>query len=167
MGVAGSGKTTLGRALADNLGWRFMDADDFHDPADVDQMARGAGLTAEQRRPWLKRVSAALHSQPDAVLACSALTHGARDILRGAEVRFLFLDVPAQTLSTRLQRRHNHPVGPTLLSSQLTTLELPGPQEPDVLTLHVTPDETPHELLRRALKALEPLHAREEHNARE
>ncbi|GGK22225.1 gluconokinase [Deinococcus malanensis] len=165
MGVAGSGKTTLGRALADRLGWQFLDADDFHDPAAVEQMARGVGLTDEQRRPWLERVHGALQAQPHAVLACSALTRGARDILRGAQVRFLFLDVPAPVLSVRLQQRQNHPVGPTLLSSQLTTLELPGAQESDVLTLRVSADETPHELLRRTLQALEPHHAGERHDA--
>lgn len=156
MGVAGSGKTTLGRALAAHLGWAFLDADDCHDAAALAQMARGEGLSEAQRLPWLGRLRAALDAQEAAVLACSALTRAARDQLRGAGVRFLYLLAPPELLRARLSTRQGHPVGPGLLPSQFRTLEVPAPDEADVLTLRVAPGDSPADLLKRAVELLSP-----------
>src|SRR4051794_16221135 len=89
MGVSGSGKTTVGRALAAKLGWHFADADDFHPAANVEKMRRGEPLTDEDRRPWLedlrRRIDAAYQGGEDLVLACSALKHSFQDYLRAHE----------------------------------------------------------------------------------
>lgn len=86
MGVSGSGKTTVGRVLAGNLGWNFVDADDFHPAANVEKMSRGEPLTDEDRRPWPEalrhRIDQSCERDEDLVLACSALKHAYRDYLR-------------------------------------------------------------------------------------
>ena len=132
MGVSGAGKTTVGRALADALGWTFEDADAYHDPAALAKMAGGHGLTDADRAPWLARLRALLDDRlahgPPTVLACSALTDAYRDAL-GADrpgVLLAWLDVPADTLRQRLAARTGHVAGPDLLPSQLATLEPPG-----------------------------------------
>ncbi|MFC4637577.1 gluconokinase [Deinococcus hohokamensis] len=156
MGVAGSGKTTLGRLLAAHLHWSFLDADNCHDAAALAQMARGEGLSEAQREPWLRRVRAALEAQDHAVLACSALTRAARDHLRGAGVRFLCLVASPELLRARLSARQGHPVGPELLPSQFRALEAPTAEETDVVSLPVAPDDSPADLLKRAVDLLKP-----------
>jgi gluconokinase len=121
MGVAGSGKTTVARALAEQLGYRFVDADDFHSPASVDKMRRGVPLDETDRKPWLDTVAAHLHG--DVVVACSALKEAHRARLKPAHV--VFLNVPPQVLATRLANRPGHFLDPALLQSQLETLEPP------------------------------------------
>ena len=133
MGVAGAGKTTVGRELAQAIGWEFHDADDFHSAANVAKMHRGEGLTDADRQPWLEAlcrlIAAIVHEQRHAVLACSALKQAYRDMLvpqgiPAASIRFVFLDVPVEELEKRLVNRH-HFAPPALLSSQLATLEAP------------------------------------------
>jgi carbohydrate kinase (thermoresistant glucokinase family) len=127
MGVAGSGKTTIGRAVADRLDLPFLDADALHCAAAKAQMARGEPLTEKQRGPWLDRVHAALvdHRDRGIVVACSALTIASRErIARDLTVRFVALIVSEGELVRRLVERHGHFVGPDLLASQLATLEL-------------------------------------------
>jgi carbohydrate kinase (thermoresistant glucokinase family) len=127
MGVAGSGKTTVGRLLARRLGVPFVDGDDAHTEAAKRQMADGVPLTEAQRVPWLDRLHQTLsdHAANGVVLACSALTTAARHRLAGARpVRFLALVVPADVLATRLRDRSGHFAGADLLASQLATLEL-------------------------------------------
>lgn len=132
MGVAGAGKTTLGRALADRLGWVFEDADDHHSPASIQKMARGDGLTDADRRPWLDRLGVLIRTRlndgPPTVLACSALKADYRDRLGVGEsrVRLVWLDVPRDVLRRRLAERRGHIAGPDLLASQLATLEPPS-----------------------------------------
>ena len=130
-GVAGAGKTTVGRALAADLGWPFHDADDFHAPESVAQMARGEPLTDAQRQPWLARIRALIDRSgaagDNAVVACSALREQYRQVLsNGApQVRFVFLDVAADVARARLAGRGSHFAGPGLIASQFETLERP------------------------------------------
>lgn len=147
MGVAGAGKTLVGKTLARATGWAFYDADDFHSRANIDKMSRGEGLTDEDRRPWLAAmyaVIAGIVARADhAVLACSALKEWYRRALVPEKapvgaVRFVYLDVPESVLHERLARREHHFAPPELLPSQLQTLEPPadalwedGTQPPD------------------------------------
>jgi gluconokinase len=129
MGVAGSGKSTVGAALARRLGLPFLDADDWHDPEDVARMAEGTPLTEADRRPWLGRLNQVLrrHSESGAVLACSALSEWSRARLTEGldDVRFVLLHGEPELLRARLRRRRGHPVGVSLLPSQLRALEPP------------------------------------------
>jgi len=131
IGVAGTGKTTVGRALAETLGWGFYDADDLHATEDRERMRRGEALTDIMRQPWLERVRAvivrAANRNEHAVIACSALKQQYRDVLsRGLPTRFVFLSADADVLRARLQQRPNHFAGVALLESQLATLEPPS-----------------------------------------
>lgn len=131
MGVSGVGKTTVGRLLADRLGWEYLDADDFHSPANKEKMARGEPLTDADRAPWLDALALALRSRLDsgagAVLACSALKRAYRRQLGvGPEVRFVYLRADAETLRRRLEERKGHYFQPGLLASQLEALEEPS-----------------------------------------
>lgn len=137
MGAAGAGKTTVGRALAEALGWRFIDADDMHPPANIDKIRSGIALTDEDRAPWLARMHDAIlrasREQADLVLACSALRDDYRATLADgiADVRWVFLDADAELLAVRLRNRPGHFAGPAIVNSQLETLERPR----DALTL--------------------------------
>lgn len=132
MGVAGAGKTTVGRAVAARLGWAFEDADDFHDAEAVAQMRRGEALSERQRAAWLARLGERLRRahirRAPLVLACSALRERHREALREAHPRvfFAWLDAPPALLHDRLSRRRGHFAGPDLLPSQLATLEPPA-----------------------------------------
>jgi gluconokinase len=130
MGVAGSGKTTVGQALAAGEGWPFFDADDFHSPENKEKMRSGQGLTDEERRPWLLALRAKIDELRGAgrsgVFACSALKQAYRDHLQaGPEVRFVHLTGPFEVIARRLAERPDHYAGPTLLRSQFEALEPP------------------------------------------
>jgi len=130
MGVSGSGKTTVGEALAGRLGWRFLDADDFHPPANVAKMAAGKPLTDDDRWPWLDRLAGELRALNvaggHAVLACSALRQAYRDRLAGAgDVRFVHLAGDLPTIAARLEARQHRYMPASLLASQFSTLEVP------------------------------------------
>jgi gluconokinase len=135
MGVAGSGKSTVGALLAARLGVPFLEGDDAHSAAAKAQMAKGIPLTEAQRAPWLDRLHAELaaHASTGVVLACSALTVESRRRLAGdlTTVSFVALIAPEDALAARLAARTGHFVGPELLASQLATLEL----DPDVETV--------------------------------
>ncbi len=130
MGVTGCGKSTVGAALAQRMGWRFLDADDFHPPANVAKMAAGTPLTDEDRWPWLERLAAELRaieqSGGSAVLACSALKASYRARLAAAgNVRFVHLAGDEATIAARLASRRHRYMPASLLASQFATLEAP------------------------------------------
>ena len=135
MGVSGAGKTETGRALAAALGWRFIDADDYHSAANIEKMHRGVALTDADRAPWLAALRELLREAiargERVVLACSALKQSYRAELHpdnaatGAE-QFIYLDVPVSVLQERLSHRQHHFAPPELLASQLATLEKPA-----------------------------------------
>lgn len=135
MGVSGSGKTTVGRALAQALGWPFYDGDDFHPAANVSKMAAGLPLDDADRAPWLVRlrelIAGQLAADESAVLACSALKASYRQTLciDNAQVRFIFLDGDFDTLWQRMSARERHFMRPELLASQFQTLEAPDREQ--------------------------------------
>ena len=164
MGVAGAGKTTVGRALADSLGWRFMDADDFHAPESVVRMRAGLPLDDAMRAPWLAELRAViartLEGGESAVLACSALRHSYRDALvppaaPADAVRFVHLRASPATLAARLGARAGHFAPPALLESQLATLEEPGPGEHALALDGERPVAELVEAIRRSLDIVE------------
>jgi gluconokinase len=131
MGVCGCGKTTVGKALAAALGWRFFDADDFHPPANIEKMAAGIPLTDTDRWPWLDRLAAEMgaieRAGGHAVLACSALRQAYRDRLAVAgDVRFVHLRGDRATIAARVAARPGHYMPATLVDSQFAALELPA-----------------------------------------
>ena len=131
MGVCGCGKSTIGQPLAAELGWRFLDADEFHPEANVAKMAAGTPLTDEDRWPWLDRIAAELRGILDggghAVLACSALKAAYRERIRAAgDVRFVHLSGDFDTIAARLAARKHRYMPASLLASQFATLEPPG-----------------------------------------
>jgi gluconokinase len=155
-GVMGAGKTTVGAALAARLGWRFLDADDYHAEESWAKLARGEPLTDEERQPWLERLrselDALLARGESAVLACSALRESHRrrltpDRAAPGDVRFVYLQGDAALIAQRVADRSGHRAAPALLDSQFTALEEPR----DALWLPAR--ESPAELVERVLTA--------------
>ena len=144
IGPAGAGKTTVGTALADALGWRFVDADDYHSAENRARLGRGEALTDAQRAPWLASlrdvIEGAIEHEEPMVLACSALKRSYREALlpqsahSAGQVHFVYLKASPERLDMRLRTRAGHFAPPALLESQLDTLEEPAPDE-GVLTL--------------------------------
>lgn len=139
MGVTGAGKTTVGQQLAETLGWRFHDADDFHPPANKAKMHAGIPLTDDDRWPWLRAlrsvIEQSLADDAPAVVTCSALKRAYRDVLSGglSGVQYVHLTGDARVLAERLASRRGHFMNPALLESQIATLEPPaGALEVDV-----------------------------------
>ena len=130
MGVSGTGKSTIGRALADALGIPFVEGDDLHPPANVAKMAVGIPLTDGDRAPWLDLVAARL-AGPPAVVACSALRRIYRDRLRAdaPSLALVYLHGSRELLAGRMANRPGHFMPTSLLDSQLATLEPPEPDE--------------------------------------
>jgi gluconokinase len=144
MGAAGAGKTTIGRALADAMGWPFVDGDDRHSAANVDKMRRGIALSDADRAPWLAELHAivarAIDRRAPLVLACSALKQRYRDTLRGdcRQVRFVHLAAREPLLRARLEQRRGHFARAQLLPSQLAALE--EPQDAVTVDASLTPE---------------------------
>jgi gluconokinase len=133
MGVAGSGKSTVGKLLAHDLGWTFIEGDDFHPPSNVEKMRRGVPLNDDDRRPWLdairKRLEQASQAGENVVLACSALKHQYQHYLsayRPENVRFVYLSGSEEVIRRRLADRTGHFMNPALLQSQFEDLEPPA-----------------------------------------
>lgn len=135
MGVSGSGKTVVGAALAKELGWPFLDGDDFHPPANVAKMASGTPLVDADRWPWLHRLAAEMGAilarGGNAVVACSALKQAYRDRLAApakapGDVRFVYLKAGYEVIAARLAQRKHRYMPATLLASQFATLEAPA-----------------------------------------
>jgi gluconokinase len=152
MGVSGSGKTTVGSALAVRLGVPFVDADDLHPAANVQKMVAGIPLTDDDRWPWLDAVGAVLARGP-VVVACSALRRTYRDRLRAAapDLALIYLHGSRELLADRMAHRaHFMPV--SLLDSQLATLEVPGADEHAIV---LDAADSLHESVSHAAAALE------------
>lgn len=132
MGVAGSGKTTVGTRLASALGWEFADADDFHSPENVAKMAAGIPLTDEDRGPWLHDLEALVRqftlSGRNLVLACSALRASYRHLLCSAssQTAIVYLKADRSLISERLAQRQGHYMPASLMESQFKGLEEPN-----------------------------------------
>ena len=149
MGVTGSGKTTVGRRLAETLGWRFYDADDFHPAANVAAMRAGIPLTDRDREPWLTALAELIRelraAGQSAALACSALkaTYRARLTAfaqaRPDAVRFVYLRIRPAVAEQRLRARRAHFMPATLVPSQFAALEEPG--DAIVMDAQLAPDE--------------------------
>jgi gluconokinase len=155
MGVAGSGKTTVGRLLASKLGWRFYEGDDFHPRANIDKMQRGMPLTDDDRWPWLQAlrdvIDTCLVQGTSAVMACSALKQTYRDyLIHGRdEVKLVYLKGSYDLLSQRLAQRQGHFMPKELLASQFATLE--EPQQGLIVDVSNAP-ETLVAVIRQALQ---------------
>jgi gluconokinase len=150
-GVSGAGKTTIGKLLARELSWHFLEADDFHPAANIKKMRSGHSLTDEDRRPWLERlrqqIERSLAAGENAVLACSALKRAYRDRLRASdEMKFVFLRGDYALVEKQLRSRHGHFMNAALLQSQFDDLEEPQPDE-NVLTIEL--GRTPEEIVER------------------
>ncbi len=128
MGVSGAGKTTIGRAVAERLGWRFIDADDHHPPANVAKMAAGIALEDADRWPWLDELNRLLRGEEHAVVACSALKDAyRRRLLAGVDDwRLIFLEGSKALIASRLAARKHRYMPASLLDSQFATLEPPA-----------------------------------------
>jgi len=130
MGVVGSGKTSVGRLLAQQLGWKFADADDFHSPANIKKIRHGISLSDDDRRPWLRLLRANIANWSSAgvsvVLACSALKESYRqELTTGPDVQFVYLKGSADLIARRLHLRQGHFADGQILASQLADLEEP------------------------------------------
>ena len=143
MGVSGSGKTTVGQALAQELGWPFFDGDDYHPQANVAKMAAGIPLDDQDRAGWLAALAALLRNglerNQQGVIACSALKESYRQTLRTAagepdQVRFVYLKGDYATILARMQSRAGHFMKAAMLQGQFETLEEPG----DAITVAIT-----------------------------
>jgi carbohydrate kinase (thermoresistant glucokinase family) len=135
MGVSGAGKTVLAKALAVELGFAFLEGDDFHPPANIEKMRSGTPLTDADRIPWLGAIAEAVKARCEAgqsvVVACSALKKSYRDLLRanGCPMTIADLEAGAEILRPRLNHRPGHFMPASLLDSQLATLEPPSAAE--------------------------------------
>lgn len=131
MGVAGVGKTTVGRTVAERLGWDFVDGDDFHPPDNVDKMSSGFALTDEDRQHWLdilrKLIDQRLDEERPTVVTCSALKADyRRELLVDADrVRLIYLKAPPEVVRDRIDSRSGHFFGALLVESQYAVLEEP------------------------------------------
>ena len=153
MGVSGSGKTTIGKLLAEKLNLPFHDADDFHPPSNVEKMSSGQPLNDEDRKPWL--ISLANHIRDwnrdkGGVLACSALKQSYRYLLmsKSSDVQFIYLKGSKHLILQRMKSRSNHYMPPELLDSQFDALEEPAN------AVVVSIDQPPKEIVNQILKSM-------------
>ena len=152
-GVSGAGKTTVGKLMAQELGWPFYEGDDYHPAVNIEKMIRGVALTDEDRRPWLEALRALIATilarGDNAVVACSALKQSYRAMLRSAgAVVFVHLKVNRKLVRERLQNRQGHFMNPGLVDSQFATLE----EAQTALTMDAA--LPPDEIVRQVRRAL-------------
>jgi len=154
MGVAGSGKSTIGRMLAAQLGCAFYDGDDFHPPANVAKMSAGIPLNDDDRAGWLAALAnvarTGLARGESGVIACSALKQKYRDVLQvdPKRVKFIFLKGSYDFILERMHQRKDHFMKPEMLKSQFATLE--EPRDAIIVDIALSPDE----IVRRVLAEL-------------
>ncbi|WP_063548077.1 gluconokinase [Burkholderia territorii] len=153
MGVSGAGKSRIGEMLAERLSCSYTDGDAFHSAANKEKMHNGIPLTDDDRWPWLRTIRAAIEEKQrageTAVFTCSSLKRSYRDVLRGTDtdVRFVYLKGTFEVLQERLKTRTGHFFDPSLLKSQLDTLEEPGPDEAIVVSIELTPEQIVDEVM--------------------
>lgn len=154
MGVSGSGKTTVGRSLAERLDWEFIDGDEYHPEENIERMRNGQPLSDEDRVPWLHELARLIdrthRKDENIVLACSALSRSSQEALRHdlADVRFVCLCGPDDLIAERLQSRTDHFMDPNLLQSQIDALDPPD----DALRVSIDgPPEQTADAIRRRL----------------
>jgi gluconokinase len=154
MGVAGSGKTTVGQLLAKELSWMFRDADEFHPPTNIEKMSRGIALEDSDRAPWLEAMRATietwLREGRDAILTCSCLKAGYRQrlLVDPARIRFIYLKGSFELIDARLRQRAHHFMKADLLKSQFQILEEPQ----DAITVDLS--DPPEVIVQKIRKAL-------------
>ncbi|EGF92934.1 carbohydrate kinase, thermoresistant glucokinase family protein [Asticcacaulis biprosthecium C19] len=145
MGISGCGKSTLGAGLAEATGYRFVEGDDLHPAENIAKMSAGIALSDDDRWPWLERIAEVLSSAKagdGCIVSCSALRYAYRHLLRTRSpegLLFVFPHLPTDIVRARLRDRPNHYMPPSLIDSQVATLELPRPDEP-VLTINGAAD---------------------------
>ncbi|HZR57704.1 MAG TPA: gluconokinase [Terriglobales bacterium] len=152
MGPTGSGKTTIGSLLAQQLGWMFADGDSFHSAANIQKMSNGIPLTDADRLPWLKSIHDAMvrwiSERQSVVLACSALKRIYRDELyHGPEVAVVYLKGSYELIARRIEARHGHFAGESILADQFAILE--EPEDAIVIDVSGTPADIVAEIRRR------------------
>jgi gluconokinase len=147
MGVSGAGKSLIGEMLAERLHCTFTDGDAFHSAANKEKMHQGIPLTDDDRWPWLETIRAAIEEKQrageTAVFTCSSLKRSYRDVLRAGDrdVCFVYLHGTMDVLKERLGSRTGHFFDPSLLQSQLDTLEEPGEDEAITESIELTPEQ--------------------------
>lgn len=155
MGVTGSGKTTIGRLLAERLDVPYAEADSFHPPANVTKMAAGQALDDADRHPWLAAIANWIRDRAGqgGVVSCSALKHPYRDLLRKAspQVWFLHLNIDRDVIARRIADRRDHFMPVSLVDSQFRALE---PLRPDEAGTVIDASATPEDVIRTALAQL-------------
>jgi gluconokinase len=156
MGVASSGKTSLGERLAQQLGWPFRDADSFHPPENVAKMAGGTPLNDDDRKPWLAAIAAWIDdlraTGKNGIVTCSALKRAYRRVIIGdrPDVALVYLQGSRELIGARMAQRQHHFMPPALLDSQFAALEEPGEDEgPLVVSVELSKDAIESEVLTR------------------
>lgn len=158
MGVSGSGKSTIGRALAERLQWRFAEGDEFHSAANIAKMRAGVALTDEDRRPWLDAIAEwirdARAKDERCVVACSALKRAYRERITAGrdDVRFVYLAGGYDTIARRLATRSGHYMPLSLLRSQFQALEQPFDDE----AITVPVDDPPMTIVDQVISSIFP-----------
>lgn len=146
MGVSGSGKSTIGAAVAREIKAKFIDGDDLHPRANIQKMASGQPLNDDDRAPWLQRLNDAAyslnHKNENGIIVCSALKRRYRDLLRqdNDNMVFIYLKGSFEVILARLQARSGHFMPTELLKSQFDALEEPGTDEKDVICVDIDTD---------------------------
>jgi gluconokinase len=159
MGVSGSGKTTVGKLLAERLGWQYQEGDALHPPENVAKMSAGTPLTDADRSPWLHRIAARIDEWrsrgESGVVTCSALKRAYRDIIIGdrPDVGLVHLRGSRELIGRRMAARKGHFMPTALLDNQFATLQEPSPEE-RAITVDV--DGTPAEIVDEILRRLPP-----------
>ncbi len=154
MGVAGSGKTTIGKQLAEKLGWPFFEGDDFHSKANIEKMSLGTPLTDEDRAGWLATIADQIRILDQefrsGVIACSALKDSYRKMLSdaGKDVRFVYLKGDQDSIKRRLESRTGHFMKPSMLQSQFDILE--EPQD----SIRIDTKDPPHQIIQTILQVI-------------
>lgn len=157
-GVSGSGKTLIGKILAERLRIEFIEGDDFHPDANIAKMKSGHPLVDADRMPWLnileKKIAQKASNSQSFVMSCSALKIRYRDVLRkGGNIIFLFLNVAEKVVAERLNNRKHHFMPAALLHSQIETLEYPQENERDIIEIDAsqTPEKIVEDILGKIL----------------